>query len=250
MSEWNATRRRRRLLVLPALIVFLPGLLFGMAPGAAGTERDTREVFVGDATVGIAWEGPGSTYPAYGVLSGLVSLADGEARLSPELKSLTVVGASAAQADDGRAALTWEEAAPLLARALAFRDEVGPALPGGEMDVIEFGYHALFVPPALAASARLASAGSLDTWAKRRSVRRNLYAAAALRAVTLREAQRFDEMLADDLAAFRSAAMTMLGATDYAASSGLSVYAQLRIVSGMQAAAAHGACRPRAWRPG
>ena len=237
MSEWNATRCRRCLLILPALIVFLPGLPFGMAPSAAETEHETREVFVGDATVGITWEERGSTYPAYGILSGLVSLADGEARLSPELKSLTVVGASAAQADNGRAALTWEEAAPLLARALAYRDEVGPALPGGEMDVIEFGYHAMFVPPALAAAARLASAGSVDTWAKRRSVRRKLYAAAALRAVTLQEAQRFDEMLIDDLAAFRSGAMTMLGATNYAASSGLNVYAQLRIISGMQAAA-------------
>ena len=238
-SPPGRTPLRRRVLVALALVV--SAIAVAAPPRTSEAAEFSREVFVSDATIGITWEDRGSTYPAYGILGWLVSLADGEARLSPELKSLTVVGTSTAQQDNGEATLPWEEAAPLLARALAFRDNVGSVLPGGEFEIIDFGYHALMVPPALITSARLASAGSLDTWAKRRSVRRKLYEAAALRAVTLQEAQRFDEMLGDDLAALQSGAVTMLGATDYVASSGLDLYTQLRIISGMRAAAAHGA---------
>ena len=241
MNGWNDTVCRRRMLILPALIVFLAGVLSGTAPSATGTERDTRAAVVGDATIGVTWESARSMWPAYGILDGLVFVTDGSASLTPDLESLTVVAPSAAAADAGAAELPWAEAAPLLARVLASHHDLHSVLPGGEMDVIAFGHHALFVPPALITSARLASAGSLDTWAKRRSVRRKLYAAAALRAVTLQEAQRFDEMLSDDLAALQSGAVTMLGATDYVASGGLDLYTQLRIISGTQAAAAHGA---------
>ena len=240
MNRRNDSVHRRRMLILPTLIVFLAGIVFDVAPSPAETERDSREVFVGDATIGVTWEDWGITYPAYGILDGLVSLADGSASITPDLKSLTVVAPSAAPADDGEAVLPWEEAAPVIARALALRDEVGPVLPGGDLDVIDVGDYSLLVPPALITSARAASAGLLDKLAKRRSVRRKLYAAAALRAVTLEEAQQFDEMLNDDLAALRSGAATMLGATNYVASSGLDVYTQLRIIAGKQAAA-HGA---------
>ena len=241
MNRRNVTLRRRCAQAVPALAILLSAISVGAPSHADEAAEFSREVIAGDATIGVTWEDWGITYPAYGILDGLVSLADGSASITPDLKSLTVVAPSAAPADDGEAVLPWEEAAPVIARALALRDEVDPVLPGGDMDVIDVGDYSLLVPPALITSARSASAGLLDKLAKRRSVRRKLYAAAALRAVTLEEAQQFDETLNDDLAALRSGAVTMLGATNYVASSGLDVYKLLRIISGMKAAAAHGA---------
>jgi len=241
MNRRNVTLRRRCAQAVSALVILLSAISVGAPSHADEAAEFSREVIVGDATIGVTLEDWGTTYPAYGILDGLVSLADGSASLTPDLKSLTVVAPSVAPADDGEAVLPWEEAAPVIARALALRDEVDPVLPGGDMDVIHVGDHSLFVPPTLITSARLASAGLLDKFAKRRSVRRKLYAAAALRAVTLEEAQQFDEMLNDDLAALQSGAVTMLGATNYVASSGLDVYTLLRIIAGKQAAAAHGA---------
>ena len=251
MNEWNvATRGRHALLVpallvpallVPALIVPLAGAVFGMRAHATETERFSREVVVGEHTIGVMLESGPETYVTHGILDRIAFVEDGAVSLSDDVISLAVVGSSTARSDDGEERLSWSEAAPLLARVLANHDNLYSVMPVREMDVIEVGDHSLLVPPALTASTRLASAGLLDKLAKSRSVRRKLYAAAALRAVALEEARRYDETLEGDLASWRSGAVTMLGVTNFAATSALDVYTELRIISGMQKAARHGA---------
>ena len=241
MNGWNVTTRSRHAPIVLALIVPLAGAVFGMRAHATETERFSREVVVGNHTIGIMLESGPESHVAHGILDGIAFVDDGAVPLSDDVISLAVVGSSTARSDDGEERLSWSEAAPLLARVLANHDNLYSVMPVREMDVIQAGDYSFLVPPALTTSTRLASAGLLDKLAKRRSVRRKLYAAAALRAVALEEARRYDETLEGDLASWRSSAVTMLGVTDFAAATGLDVYTELRIISGMQKAKQHGA---------
>ena len=239
--RWYDSVRRHHLQAVPALAMLLSAMA-ALAPSRTGEAAEfSRELIVGDATIGVRLESDDGSHRIYGALDGLASVTDGVVSLSEDLVSVTVLAPSATQADDGQGALAWEEAAPVLAQVLAAENYPWSVIPVRKMEVIEAGDHSFLVPPALITSARAASAGLLDKLAKRRSVRRKLYARAALRAVTLEEAQRFDQTLAEDLASSRSGAVTLLGVTDAAASSGLNVYRELRTISSMQNAVQHGA---------
>ena len=199
----------------------------------------SEEVLVGDVTIGIVQEGVTTVSRRHGILSYIAEIIDGEVVLNPSLVSLTVIGRPSAQPVASESALPWEEAEPVLARVLAAHDSLQPVVPGKEYDVIGPSGETMVLPDGLATSARLASLGWFDDLVARRSVRRALFKEAALRAVALDEAQRFDQTL-DAALASSSGATAMLGATASVSSAGLNTYEQLRIISDAAKAAEHG----------
>ena len=229
----------RRAPTVTALSVLLVTVAFATPLQASEAGGFSREVVVGDASIGVVLKKGDSAFTSYGILDGLASATDGEVSIAEDLVSLTARGASTAQS--GAAVLPWEEAEPMLAQVLANHDHFIPVLPDQNMRVVNTGDHSLLVPSALITSARRASRGLFDVLAKRRSVRRKLYEAAVLRAVALEEALRFDERLAEDLASWQSGAVTMLGVSNAVASDGLTVYTEIRTISGIQSALQHGA---------
>ena len=205
------------------------------AADEAASESDFSVAASGDAILDLQWVGGRESRRLDGVLENLVWLDEAGGVVVPdELVSLTVAPGGSG------AALGWPEAASLLAGVLVHRHLMDQTLPA-EMHPIPTGDGTVQVPQPFVRSAQIASLGLLERLLKDRSVRRKLFAEAALRALTLDEAKRYDERLAPALASSLAAAPTLLGATDVAASAGVNAYTQLRIIAGVQQAAQHAA---------
>ena len=221
---------------------------------AAGQRGFSREVARDDIALDVEWAGGRDSRPLVGVLADLVGFEAGDVVVPDELVSLTVVSG-----ETGGTELPWWEAEALLAQVLVDRQLMDPTLPGTEMHYVDTDGGTVQVPQAFVTSTRIASLGLLGRLLRDRGVRRKLYAEAALRAVTLDEAQRYDEALGAALSSSQLVAPALLGVTDAAASAGMDVYTELRIISGVQAAARAAApagtwrrrcaigCRGRAW---
>ena len=199
---------------------------------AAGQRELSREVARGDIVLHIEWAGGRDSRPLDGVLADLVGFEAGDVVVPDELVSLTVVSGG-----DGGTALPWSEAWSLLAGVLVDRQLMDPTLPGTEVHHVDTDGGTVQVPQAFVTSTRIASLGLLERLLRDRGVRRKLYAEAALRAVTLDEAKRYDEALGAALSSSQLVAPALLGATDAAAAAGMDLYTQLRMISGVQAAA-------------
>ena len=211
--------------------------LLGPPSGARAAEF-SREVVVGDAKIGIVFESGAESRLRHGILTGIASVTDGRVSLADHLVSLTVLEGSSAGSAAGGTVLPWEEAEPLLGRVLANQDSLDSVPVSGEADLLGPVGQRMYLPRGLVKSARLASAGTLDLLVRKRNVRCALYKEAALRAVALDQARRFDERLERTLASWSGAA-AMLGAVDSVASSGLDAHTQLRIIAGTRQAAQH-----------
>ena len=122
----------------------------------------------------------------------------------------------------------------MLAKVLANHESLDPVLPGpgGGMPAVGPLSGRMYLPRGLVAPARLAAGELFDRIASSRDLRRALFREAALRAVALAEARRFDETLGEALASWSEVA-TALGTTDAAASPELDAHPQLRIFSAM-----------------
>ena len=199
---------------------------------AAEPRKFSREVARGDIALDVEWAGGRDSRPLVGILADLVGFEAGAVVVPDELVSLTVVSG-----ETGGTELPWWEAEALLAQVLVDRQLMDTTLPGTEMHYVDTDGGTVQVPQAFVTSTRIASLGLLGRLLRDRGVRRKLYAEAALRAVTLDEAQRYDEALGAALSSSQLVAPALLGVTDAAASAGMDVYTELRIISGMQAAA-------------
>ena len=241
--RWGWPRRNPRRLSVrgrsasKAAVLILTLALLG-PPSGARAEEFSREVVVGDAKIGIVFESGAESRLRHGILTGIASVSGGRVSLADHLVSLTVLEGSSAGSAGGATVLPWEEAEPLLARVLANRDSLDSVPASGEADLLGPVGQRMYLPRGLVKSARLASAGTLDLLVRKRNVRRALYKEAALRAVALDQARRFDERLEGALASWSGAA-AMLGAVDSVASSGLDAHTQLRIIAGTRQAAQH-----------
>ncbi len=206
--------------------------------GSAG--KYSREVVVGDTTIGVVYENVDGSVVSeniprkYGILDGIAKVIDGGVSIRDDLTSLTVIRSLSAQSAADREVLPWEEAAPLLAQVLANHDSMDPVLGGNEREVVgAFGEGGMLAPNALVNSARLATGGTFDILVRFQSVRRALYKEAALRAVGLDEARRFDETLGGSLD-WWSGAVAALGVVDTVVSTGVSISDQLSEISGTE----------------
>ena len=204
---------------------------------AQGGPEFTREIVVGDATIGIVQGGGGNWVP-HGLLARVAWVDGATVRLADDLVSLTVIDRSGAAG--AARVLAWADAEPILARVLAHRDDTEPTLPGTEMAYIETDGGVMQVPQAFIKSVRMGSANWFDLLVKDRTVRRKLFAEAVLRAVRLDEVRRYDSTLEGTLRRSLSGAAAMLGAADTVASQGLDVHEQLLLISGGGQAAQHG----------
>ena len=241
--RWTGGRRKGRHCALRGPSAFRVAVVLMVAaavgvPLGARAEEYSQEVVIGGARVDITCQGRGQSSRRHGILAGIASVANGRVSLADHVQSLTVVERSPAGSPAGGDALPWEEAEPLLARVLANHDSLDSVPASGEVDVLGPVGQRMYLPRGLVTSARLASAGTLDLLVRKRNVRRALYKEAALRAIALDQARRFDEGLERSLASWRGAA-AMLGAVDSVASSGLDAYTQLRIISDTRQAAEH-----------
>ena len=243
--RWRGSRRIGRHLPVrgrcssKAAAVILTVALVG-PPSGASADEFSREVVVGDAKIGIVFESGAESRLRHGILTGIASVTDGRVSLADHLESLTVVERSSAGSAAGGDALPWEEAEPLLARVLANHDSLDSVPASGETDVLGPVGQRMYLPRGLVTSARLTSAGTLDLLVRKRNVRRALYKEAALRAVALDQARRFDDGLERALGSWSgTGTAAMLGAVNSVASSGLDAYTQLRIISDTRQAAEH-----------
>ena len=201
-------------------------------------EEFSREVHLGDATIGIVYEGRSQPSVRHGILAGIASVTGGRVSLEDHLVSLTVVAGSGAASAAGGEVLSWEEAEPLLARVLANQDSLDSVPVSGEADLLGSVGQRMYLPRGLVKSARLASAGTLDLLVRKRNVRRALYKEAALRAVALDQARRFDEGLERALASW-SGCGGDVGSSELGNILGPGCDAQLRIIAGARQAAQH-----------
>ena len=205
-------------------------LIREMAEETPGESDHVPPASVGNATLDLEWVGGRESRRLDGVLADLAWLDDAGAVVMPDgLVSLNVASGGSG------ATLGWPEAAELLAGVLVHRQLMDQTLPA-EMHPVQTGGGTVQVPQPFIRSTQMASLGLLERLLKDRSVRRKLFAEAALRALTLDEAKRYDSRLGSSLASSVAAAPTLLGATDAAASAGVNTYAQLRIIAGEQAA--------------
>ena len=140
---------RPRLVAL-ILTVALVGL-----PSGARADEFSREVVVGDAKIGIVYEGKGQPSVRHGILAGIASVTDGRVTVADYLVSLTAVERSSAGSAGGGTVLPWEEAEPLLARVLANHDSLDSVPASGEADLLGSVGQRMYLPRGLVKSARV-----------------------------------------------------------------------------------------------
>ena len=262
MTLESGLMRSRCAVAVPAVLLISVAVCLPSRVWANQVSREfTREVVVGDVTIGMVHERGVEARMRNGILAGISSVTGSEVRLADHLVSLTVAGRPSVDPSasgstcrslldsvttgrgsessaSGREPLPWEDAEPLLARVLANHDSLDPVVPGGDLDAVGAIGRSMYLPRGLRRSARAASLGSFDAVMRSRRARRALFKEAALRAVALDEVRRFDENLDRALQSWSGAA-AMLGAVDSVASAGLDTYSQLRVISDTQRAAQH-----------
>ena len=262
MTSESGLMRSRCAVAVPAVLLISVAVCLPSRVWANQVSREfTREVVVGDVTIGMVHERGVEARMRNGILAGISSVTGSEVRLADHLVSLTVAGRPSVDPSasgstwrsfldsgttgrgsessaSGREPLPWEDAEPLLARVLANHDSLDPVVPGGDLDAVGAIGRSMYLPRGLRRSARVASLGSFDAVMRSRRARRALFKEAALRAVALDEVRRFDENLDRALQSWPGAA-AMLGAVDSVASAGLDTSSQLRVISDTQRAAQH-----------